>query len=334
MPIMISPLRVGTRLMRWLLVLSLALAPGLVRPRPCRGDETPAAGANASRLRAMPLERRLTLSEKLKEFDALSTSEKSAIRTLDQKIAELSPADQANYASILRRYHQWVQGLSEEQRNELSSVPPSQRMPLISKFRSQERTGANGNGTPLFLQVLDFSTIAPFELAHRLRIWFALSPEQRAELEALESAAEQQKRLNEMGQHIKVRGVGRLAKAEEDALLAKLEASPQFKNLPGNPLQFKKAETAKNEKLKKRIATNYHFIEHPPAAVDPGNLMRFAAALPSGTRQQFDHLPPEEARRILTVLYRLVFPAPAEVPEIRKAASPKKTAATPAAAAP
>jgi hypothetical protein len=86
-----------------------------------------------------------------------------------------------------------------------------------------------------------------------------------------------------------------------------------------NPL--KKADPAKQEKARRRIATSYHFLEKPPAAVNPVHLMRFEAALPPWYRGQFDHLPPEEARRRLTILYRLIYPAPAEMPEIGKAAA-------------
>jgi hypothetical protein len=289
-------------------------------------DQTTAATENLQRIRTMPREERLGLWEKLKEFDTLSTSEQAAIRSLDARIAQLSPADQANYLSVLNRYHQWVQGLSEQQRTELNALPPSQRMGMVTRLRAGERTGVAGQSTPLFLQVFDFTSVSPFELANRLRVWFQLAPEKRAEIEAIESPSEQQKQLTKLGQQIKHRSTGRITQVEEDALVAKLEANPQMKSWPS---LLKKADATKQEKMKRRIAANYHFIEHPPAAVDPNNLMRFASALPSWNREQFDHLAPEEARRRLTVLYRLVFPTPEEMPDIRRLPRPDQARSGP-----
>ena len=85
----------------------------------------------------MPREQRLALWEKLKEFDALSSKEQVAIRSLDERIGKLSPSEQAYYGSVLRRYHHWVQGLSESQRTELNSTPPGERMRLITRFRGR-----------------------------------------------------------------------------------------------------------------------------------------------------------------------------------------------------
>jgi hypothetical protein len=267
----------------------------------------------------MPREERMALFEKLKEFDALGSAEKAAIRALDERIAQLPADEQANYWSVLRSYHHWVKGLSEQQRNELNAVPPSERMKLVTKLRAQEPVTSRTSQLPLVVQVLDFASMTPLELAHRIKAWLELAPEQRAEIEKLESTAERQKRLLELAQHVKISPQFRISKSEEDEILAKLEASPQWKNAPFlNPM--KKADPAKQEKVRRRIATSYHFLEKPPAAVGSTHLMRFEAALPPWYRGQFDHLPPEEARRRLTILYRLIYPAPGEMPELRKAA--------------
>jgi len=283
---------------------------------------------NWNRLRSMPREERLALSKKLEEFDALSRTEQSAIRSLDERIKQFPPSDQANYASVLHRYHHWVQSLNETQRNELNATPSSERMRLVTKLRAQERMNSNGNLTPLFLQVIDFTTMLPIETAHRLKAWFDLTPEQRAEIDKIPALADQQKRLAELGQHVKMGPANRLTKAEEDALFEKMESNPNLKNWLALPL--KKADPARHEKVKRHLVANFYFLEHPPTSVEPGNLMRFTSALPSWYRDQFDHLPPEEARRRLTILYRLVFPAPGEMPSaIRQVTAQRKTAAVP-----
>ena len=56
--------------------------------------------------------------------------------------------------------------------------------------------------------------------------------------------------------------------------------------------------------------------------------MRFEAALPPWYRGEFDHLPPEEARRRLTILYRLVYPFPSDMPEAQKATNAAKHGAS------
>jgi hypothetical protein len=276
----------------------------------------------------MPREERLALWEKLRQFDALGPGEKTAIRSLNERIGQLPPAEQANYRSVLRSYHHWVQGLSEEQRSALDAVPVSERMKLVTKLRAQERASTSTGHLPLALQVLDFTGITPFEMAHRIKAWLELAPEKRTEIERLDSTAEQQRRLAELTLFVKMPQPGRITKVEEDALVAKLESSPQWKNSPLNPL--KKADSPKQEKMRRRIASSYHFLEKPPAAVDPARLMRFEAALPPWYRGQYDHLPPEEARRRLTILYRLVFPVPQEMPAAAQAG--QRQGAPPAAA--
>jgi hypothetical protein len=320
-------LRPAGRLAGWVAVLC-CLAPGAARP----GFAADSQVKNWDRLRSMPREERLVLSEKLKQFDALGRSDQAAIRALDDRISKLPDADRANYESVLRRYHQWVLGLTEDQRNELKALPASERMRLVTKLRAEDRTNSNGTSTPLFLQVIDFSSIAPYEAAHRLKAWFELGPEKRAEIEKLGVPAEQQKRLVEIGQHLKAGGVGRFNKGEEDSLFEKMESNSRLNSWLAYSL--KKADPAKHEKVKRRMAMNYHFLEHPPAPVDTEHLLRFATELPSWYREPFDPLPSDEARRRLTILYRLVFPAPEEMPAPRKPAPVQRTAPAPAAARP
>ena len=55
------------------------------------------------------------------------------------------------------------------------------------------------------------------------------------------------------------------------------------------------------------LAGNYFWIENPPEKVEPSNLFRFLSALPKGISESITYLPPEEARRRLTILYRLLY---------------------------
>ena len=94
------------------------------------------------------------------------------------------------------------------------------------------------------------------------------------------------------------------------------------------PFLKKAEETKKQAHVKHRFVDNYYFVEHPPAKVSPDNLLQFDRALPVWLRNGFDTLPPEEARRRLTILYRLVYPAPRSMPR----ASSRRAAEAPAAA--
>jgi hypothetical protein len=319
-------------------LLLFGLSWGLVPPG--AGQAADADAENWNRLRSMPREQRLALWEKLKEFDALGPTEKSAIQSLSARIAQLPLAEQANYWSVLSRYLHWVQGLSEEQRNELNALPPSERMRMVTKLRAQERMAPSPRTVPLFLQVVDFAVMSPFEMAHRIKAWIDLTPEQRAEIEAMPLQADQQKHLAELAQHVRLESSGRIAKADEDALLAKMDANPQLKTWLSNlqkkadPTEKKKGDSTKAEKIRRRAAANYYFLDKPPATVEPGRLMRFEAALPPWYHGEFDHLPPEEARRRLTILYRLIYPSPGELPETHKATNPQSTAPAPTAGTP
>ena len=88
--------------------LLLALSWCLVLPG--AGQAADADAENWNRLRSMPREQRLALWEKLKEFDALGPTEKSAIQSLNARITQLPLAEQANYLSVLSRYLHWVRG--------------------------------------------------------------------------------------------------------------------------------------------------------------------------------------------------------------------------------
>jgi hypothetical protein len=279
---------------------------------------------NWQRLRSMPPEQRQVLAENLKKFDALDRNQKAAIRELDERIAKLPAENRMNYDSVLRRYHLWVQSLPREQQDALRATPPGERMALVRKLRAEGRSTSQMT-TPSFLEIADLNAPSPFDAASRLKIWFELPPEQRAEVEWM-PPVERRDRLTELGKKAKVTPTHRLSKAEEDDLLKRFQSNPLLKERMNRVGEAKKDEAAR-----RRIADHFYFIENPPEEVAPENLMRFDAALPSWYRSAFDHLPPEEATRRLTILYRLVYPAPKEMPADFK---PTASAASPAPVSP
>ncbi len=102
---------------------------------------------------------------------------------------------------------------------------------------------------------------------------------------------------------------------------------------------LKKAEeskdaTKKQANIKRRFVDNYFYVENPPSKVSPENLLRFERSLPAWIRGGFDTLPPDEARRRLAILYRLIYPSGEIGAATAKASTTKTAEAAPAAPVP
>jgi hypothetical protein len=315
---------------------SLVVLIGVLIVIPARAGED----ENWQRLRAIPREQRLVLADKIKEFDALPREQRDAIRGIDQQVNK--SADRDRYLGVLRRYHLWLQNLPEAQREQFLTTPPDQRMALVTKFRAEERATATKTAPSLFLQIADHGGISLFDLGQRLKVWFALTPPLRSDADKLQSA-EWGARMNQLGQQMKIEPEPRLAQFDDEAIFDRLKQKAQsrvalpfiLKDLEGIKIakarDFLKKDDHKKLVLKRRLIENYYYVEKPPEPVDGDNLFRFETALPHWIRKVYDHLPPEEARRRLMILYRLVYPAPEEMPLPKKPEAPKGEAGEPAA---
>ncbi len=134
--------------------------------------------ANSERLRAMPSEERNRLLANLQRFDLeLTPEQRSSLRELDRRVSELSPDRRAHFEAILRRYHNWLEGLPENRQSELAAKPPGERMALVRGW-IKERPLPIGD-TPPLLRVLETGELSPFELASAYKIWHALNATQR-----------------------------------------------------------------------------------------------------------------------------------------------------------
>ncbi len=89
----------------------------------------------------MPRERRIALSENLERFDKLDPAEQAAIRKLDAEIARKDPVEQARYRALLRRYHLWVNGLTEEQKAQLKEATGTEERFNLATEVPAERDG-------------------------------------------------------------------------------------------------------------------------------------------------------------------------------------------------
>jgi hypothetical protein len=278
-----------------------------------------------SRLRGMSPEHRNQLEETLKRFDLqLPAEEQQAIRDLDQQINRLPAEERLRYLAVLRRYHNWLDSLPENVKDTLLAKPPAERLSqiriLLPKYPLPTEI------TPYVLQLTDLGGGFPFELAREFKIWQSLSADQQREIEKLPSTTQRRNRLLEFGKDFRIRDF-RPSDFRLEDWIPKAEAKIEElkRALPG----LKAAVTAKaailNDKrnpdvnlpahppILRRLAINLYFLEQPPPhSVAPDRLTQFLAALPPWIRSGFDAYPSDDARRRLTMLYRLAFPYPDE----------------------
>ena len=284
---------------------------------------------NAARLREMPLGQRQRLVGALEEFGRLPSAEQASVREVDRKLQSLPAADRANYYAAMRRYHLWLNALPETRRNEVLGLPPADRMKAVSRIVKEQQ--ARPSTAPPFFQMADTVGVPLFDLANRIKVWLALPKAQKDELERIAEPAARQRRLAELAKTLKVTPVVRPHLNPDDELIGRYAKKRLFPEL-------QKTEDFTKAARKQRLAEHAYFLEHPPAKVKPENLTRFTAALPSWFRSTYDPLPPDEARRRLTILYRIVFPPdseflepkpapPVSTPRPEKSSPPPKPAA-------
>ncbi|MFI5460379.1 MAG: hypothetical protein ACHRXM_33600 [Isosphaerales bacterium] len=275
---------------------------------------------NWVRLRALPGEQRLKLVETLKKFDLIYTREQQqALRDLDRRLNELEPAEQIKYFAVLRRYHNWLNRLPEKKQDELKEKPPGERLSLVKKLVAEYPVPKMK--TARFLQITDLGDYSPFELAALFKIWQVLTPAQRRAIELVPAIPKRHDALFKSGVEQKIPGEIRPPDYEETRSVGQLE-----KFASKRPIllfnELKKKQEAVRTEILRRQAINYYFIQNRPHAVTPERLVDFVAAFPSWLQSTFDPYPPDEARRRLTIVYRLVFPFPAEMKASQRPSTP------------
>jgi hypothetical protein len=289
-------------------------------------------------LQAMPRERRVALSENLARFDKLDPPEQAAIRKLDAEIARKDPAVQARYRSVLRRYHLWVNGLTEEEKAQLKAAESTEaRFNLARKLRLKELE-AGATGPKVFgIRTGDFGVNGPYEIAHLLRIWNRLTPQRKLEIGRNKDrlALLKEIKAEQKNQAIPFQP---FPGAEEKKYEAQLDNNEAFKKQLGpyaRRVEAKKKAEAKGEANHRpyelRFAEFLYFEEHKPKAVTQANLERFSASCPNWLHEMLDPLSPDDARAYLTILYRLLYPEPGEMPAEAK---PAKSSTTPKPSSP
>jgi hypothetical protein len=290
---------------------------------------------NWARLRALPPNERQRLDENLRKFDLLySPVQQQSLRDLDKRINEIEPTRQTDLLAALHRYHNWLNLLPETKQEELKQTPPAQRMVLVKKLLSDHPIAKVGPAP--FLRFIDVGEDTPFELAAIYKIWVTLEPEERADVEKVPRGPRRRARLFELGDNHKLPRELKPDDFDEERWTGELEAFAK-KNRPALLLEeLRKKQEARRQEIIRRQMINYHYLEkgHHPKGVTPERLAEFLAKFPPWLQSSFDHYTPEEAKRRLTIVYRLVFPPPAEINTIQKAVAAPPVAATTTTAKP
>jgi hypothetical protein len=293
----------GFRIRPWGLTAIAALATILVAA-------TVEPDGNWLRIGTLPQPERQRLVDNLQKFDLVfSAAQQEALRDLDRKINELDPARKAQYLSTLRRYHNWLNQLPEIKQGELKEKPPTERMALIKKLVADHPL--TPAATTKSLQFLDAGNYSPFELAAIYQIWQSLD---RAERQQVEKVAQVNRRQNllKRGARKKIPGEVKPADFDEEKAISDFKSWAQTRH---RALLNQLETDPERLEILRRQAINYHFlaIKDQIKPVTTDHLAEFLGQFPAWLRASFDHYPPDEARRRLTVVYRLVFPAGSEI---------------------
>ena len=247
--------------------------------------------------------------------------------TLTAESTNLSrPGNPSFWPRHLHRYHNWLDVLPETKQEELKQTSPAERMALVKKLLNNHP--APNAVSAQFLRFIDVGEVTPFELAAIYKIWETLSPDEKRQVEQVPRGRGRRDALFKLGAKLNLPSEIKPDGFDEERWAKELETFAR-RNRPALLLEeMKKTQSARRQENLRRQMINYHDLEkaHHPKAVTPERLAEFLATFPPWWQASFDHYPPEEARRRLMIVYRLVFPAPSEIK------ATQRTAAAPSAA--
>jgi hypothetical protein len=260
------------------------------------------------RLRALPKEQRLKLIESLRRFDlVLRPEQQKALRDLDRRIAELPPAQRIQYLATLHRYSNWLDHLPENRRDELLDKPPGERIREIRKLVAGSNPVPKVD-TGRFLRIADLGVFSPFELAAVFKIWQVLTPDQRRDVERRPPGPQGVEEIFRLGKAKDLDREIKPADYDEERWLTDMESHLRERRPALLLDDLKKKADPRRPQILRRQAINFYFLDKKQAPVNPDRLAAFVAAFPTFIQTSFEQFPPDEARRRLTIVYRLVFP--------------------------
>jgi hypothetical protein len=295
------------------------------------------------RIACLPLETRKNLIANLDRFDQLDPQARQAVAALDAEIQALEPQERARYLDTLRRFHLWLESLPQSERDAVRNAPLDERPAEIARLhqlamsRRQQNLAKSprisvpapplAGAIPIPISrndLIQISALAPMtlqETAIWLKVWFALEPAERDELEKASDPAVASRRVEEI---LRARRKDIILELGDSLKLDKAPFRRELGALAKNRLRQEK--TAARDKLALFTEARILSLSANDKPVDRASLELFEAAMPRRIRESLDSLPPDAAIRRLAILYRLVFSNDQEIPKpvapARKSASP------------
>ncbi len=286
-----------------------------------------------ARLQNMSPRQRAEIAQALQRFDLkVPPEEQQSIRQLDDRVNALPPERKIHYLAVLRRFHNWLDTLPDTVKDDLLAKAPEQRMPQIKTLLA--RYPLPRESTPSWMQFTELAGPSLFDLAILFKVWQDTTPQERNEIEKLPSGRRRAKLLEHGLQKRSMRDF-RPADFRLEEWIPKVEA--EIEELRAVDPELKTALTKAEKKLEelareksfakarprspilRRLAINLSTLSWNPPPVSAEKLAAFFAAMPPWVQNSFDPYPADEARRRLTLVYRLVFPYPAELQPARHA---------------
>jgi len=281
-------------------------------------------GESLARLRRMTPEQRSRLDAKLQRFEQVLThDQQQALRAIDDRIGKLPSEQGQHYMAVLRRYHNWLNSLPEAVKTTYLSRPASGRIAQIKSLSA--RYPIPTGRSPRWLWFTDGGPASLLDLAAIFKVWTEMTPEQKREIENPPAGKRRLELLLRNPRGNRTLREILPADFDEDEWTTKAESAlreiivldPEVRDAmvkaKGEMAKLKGDHEGAIDKVRRnrlrRVAINLYFQEHPPRPVDPANLDRFRAAFPAWIQATFDSLPPDEARRRLAIVYRLVHPS-------------------------
>lgn len=269
--------------------------------------------ADLGRLQAIPLEQRRAYWETLQEFDRLPADRRRAIEDLDRRLQDMPPEERDRYLATLHRYAVWHRAQPPSRQAELAELDIDDRVARFRLYWADGRTGREPAPIALFLQSPVLTPLGLIDSAYLLRVWFAVTPEQRREIQAIKPFDAKVQQLT-----------ARAAELQMDRDFSPVRDQLETLRSQARP----KAEAGDGEQALLRRAEAGYFLQHEPRTLPTAERLRFDAVLPDWFQDTTVLLPADVARRRLDLLYELVFGAdgmPANLkpdPRTRPAASP------------
>jgi hypothetical protein len=213
----------------------------------------------------------------------------------------------------MRRYHNWLASLPDPAQDTIRDKSPGERMELIKKMVKDHPVPRAA--TARFLQVIDVGDFSPFELAAMYETWQSMSPAERQQVDNMRPNARRQAFVRN-GEARRIAALHKANSFDEPQWVDALEVVAQNRQIVAVLQEMKNKVEGRPGEILRRQAINFHFLERArPGAVDPARMADFLASFPPWLQTCFDHHSPDEAKRRLTIVYRLVFPPGHEIKE-------------------